>query len=223
MGIIDNRFQNGGNDNANNNVKNKNFDEEKARKLVKSLLENDSCSFYKNLIPTIDSLSSEDFYHLFRGECDYDFNGPEASQLKRLAYKFDNFYLILNASYKDTNFHKYLMELWEEYPNIQELKTLDKNKISSNLSSNIPNYSSWPNDVKNKLIKLIQNSQLISEKMKEKIETEYKDVDKVLKKLSKIKKEFFNENNNDEENLKNEKKYLKNENVFFKDIERGSF
>ena len=42
---------------AQNNFNSDNFDEQKARNLVKLLLEND-ISYYKSLIPTIDSLSS---------------------------------------------------------------------------------------------------------------------------------------------------------------------
>ena len=78
---------------ANNNegeANDVNFDEQKARKFVTYLLENDNF-FYKDLIPTINSLSSEDFKKLYQGDCDYNYNTQNKAQIKRLAHKFDNF------------------------------------------------------------------------------------------------------------------------------------
>ena len=141
-----------GNQNMSND---NNFDEQKARNLVRLLLEND-VDVYKDLIPIIDGLSSEDFQNLFEGNCEYNYNTACKRQIKRLAFKFDNFYYILVKSYKENNYYEYLKELWVNYPYLEDLKHLNDDNISSKLSSTLPNYSSWPNNIKQDLIRLIK-------------------------------------------------------------------
>lgn len=190
--------------------KDNNFDEQEARNFVKFLLEND-VSFYKDLIPTINSLSSKDFKALFEGNCDYKYNTPNKAQIKRLAHKFDNFYYILLNCYKDNQYHKYFKELWIGYPYIEDLKNLkDDNIISSKLSSTLPNYESWPNNFKEDLIKLIKSTELISGKeIKNKIKDEYIKIDKILKKLTNIKQTFSADK--DEEYLTKNDKFVSKE------------
>ena len=183
------------------------IDEKKARNLVKILLEKD-ISYYKNLIPTINTFNSEDFMNLFDGNSDHNYNTPKIANIKRLAYKFENFSPILYEFYKDNNFYEYLIELWVEYPNMDNLKALkDAKKISSELSSILPNYSSWPDDVKEKLMKPIINTQLVCKEIKEKIEKEYPDIDAVLKNLTKIYK-IFSE-------IKDVEYLTKNKNIYY--------
>ena len=198
---------------VNNNEKEEkddNFDEQEARNFVKFLLEND-VSFYKDLIPTINSLSSKDFKALFEGNFDYNYKTPNKAQIKRLAHKFDNFYYILLNCYKDNQYHKYFKELWIGYPYIEDLKNLkDDDKISSKLSSTLPNYESWPENCKEDLIKLIKNTELISSKeIKNKIKDEYIEIDKILKKLTSIKQTFSADK--DEEYLTKNDEFLNKE------------
>ena len=198
---------------VNNNEKEEkddNFDEQEARNFVKFLLEND-VSFYKDLIPTINSLSSKDFKALFEGNFDYNYKTPNKAQIKRLAHKFDNFYYILLNCYKDNQYHKYFKELWIGYPYIEDLKNLkDDDKISSKLSSTLPNYESWPENFKEDLIKLIKNTELISSKeIKNKIKDEYIEIDKILKKLTSIKQTFSADK--DEEYLTKNDEFLNKE------------
>lgn len=198
---------------VNNNEKEEkddNFDEQEARNFVKFLLEND-VSFYKDLIPTINSLSSKDFKALFEGNFDYNYKTPNKAQIKRLAHKFDNFYYILLNCYKDNQYHKYFKELWIGYPYIEDLKNLkDDDKISSKLSSTLPNYESWPENCKEDLIKLIKNTELISGKeIKNKIKDEYIEIDKILKKLTSIKQTFSADK--DEEYLTKNDEFLNKE------------
>ena len=189
-----------------------NFDEQKARDLVNILLEED-VSFYKNLIPKINSFSYQDFKNLFEGNCNHNYNTTNKTQIIRLAHKFDNFYYILENSYREKKYYQYLKELWLKYPYIEDLKYLrDDNKISSKLSSSLPNYSSWPNDIKKDLLEIIKKTQLVSINIINKIKDEYKEVDRVLQRLANIKKEFSAEDNDE---------YLtKNNNVLSKDIEK---
>ena len=103
------------------------FDEIKARDTVKFLLEDD-CSFYRNLIPTIDSLSSDDFKNFFKGNYNYNYHIENDSEIKLLSHKFQNFYYILSEHYKDKKYLEYIKELWLEYPYIEDLKKNGRRK-----------------------------------------------------------------------------------------------
>ena len=190
-----------------------NFDEQKARNFVTYLLEKDTF-FYKDLIPTINSLSSKDFKNLFQGDCDYNYHTKNKAQIKRLAHKFDNFNYILVFIYKENKYHEYFQELWEEYPYIEDLKYMkDDNKIDSKLNSTLKNYKFWPENIKKDLIKLIKITELSSaQEIKNKIKDEYIEVDRILKKLTAIKKTFKKEENDDY--------FSKNDNVLGKDIDK---
>ena len=190
-----------------------NFDEQKARNFVTYLLEKDTF-FYKDLIPTINSLSSKDFKNLFQGDCDYNYHTKNKAQIKRLAHKFDNFNYILVFIYKENKYHEYFQELWAEYPYIEDLKFMkDDNKIDSKLNSTLNNYKYWPENIKKDLIKLIKITELSSsQEIKNKIKDEYFEGDRILKKLSAIKKTFKKE--------ENDEYFSKNDNVLGKDIDK---
>ena len=101
--------ENLGKNNRNTYNDNINIDEEKARNLVRILLENDII-FYKDLIPVIDNLSSEDFKALFIGKCEYDYKTNNKEQIQRLAHKFENFSIILYHCHKNDQYNQYLKE-----------------------------------------------------------------------------------------------------------------
>ena len=199
----------------NNNEKERednDFDEKRARDAVKFLLEDEGC-FYRNLIPTINSLSSIDFKNLFEGNYDYNYHTSNNLLIKRLAHKFENFYYILSKCYKDKQYLDYFKELWLEYPYIEELKKLgDEKIISSKLSSTLPNFSSWPCNIKKDIIKQIKNTEIIAcEEIKNTIKDEYIEIDKILKKLTNIKQNFSGD--------KDEEYLSKNDDALSKDIE----
>jgi hypothetical protein len=188
-----------------------NIDEQIARNLVTSLLENDF--FFRDLIPTINSLSSKDFKKLFHGDCDYNYKTKNKAQIRRLAHKFDNFNYILKFIYKENKYEEYFKELWEKYPYIEDLKHLEEDKISSKLNSTLPNFKYWPENIKKDLIILIKSTELSSSKEYiRKIKDEYVEVDKTLKKLINIKNTFKKEDDDEY--------YKKNDNVFRKDIDK---
>ena len=103
--------------------------------------------------------------------------------------------------------------MWLEFPYIEDLKKLTDDKIiSSKLSSTLPNFSSWPNNIKKDVIKLIKDTELIScKEIKETIKNECKEIDKILRKLTDIKQNFSADY--DEEYLS------KNDDVLSEDIE----
>lgn len=124
-------------------------------------------------------------------------------------------YYILANCYKEKNFYEYLKELWIYYPYIEDLKNLkDEQKIMSKLSSTLPNYSSWLNNIQKDIIKAIKNTNLLSsDQIKKKIKDECVEIDKILKKLAKIIENFSSKDDN-----KDEEYFSKNDNLLVKDI-----
>ena len=92
---------------------------------------------------------------------------------------------------------------------MEKLQVLgDAEKISSKLSSILPNYSSWYDDFKKELIKSIKNINLDNEEIKKTIEKELPEINKILNDLVRIHKEFlpksYNEYLNQNQNLFND-------------------
>ena len=202
--------ENLGKNNRNTYNDNINIDEEKARNLVRILLENDII-FYKDLIPVIDNLSSEDFKALFIGKCEYDYKTNNKEQIQRLAHKFENFSIILYHCHKNDQYNQYLKEIWIEYPYLEDLnKIKDEKKISAELGKLLKNYNSWPDNIKQELIKIIKNTQINNHKIKEMIKKENAELYNTLQRLSEIENNFSNEN--DDEYL------TKNNDLLTKDI-----
>ncbi len=92
------------------------FDEVKARELVYFLLNNDT-NIFRKLIPDIKSLNSESFENLFQGipykknsndEEGYNYNVKNKKMFEKLLDKFDNFYVVNDAWYKDKKYYPYL-------------------------------------------------------------------------------------------------------------------
>ena len=114
-------------------TKEKEKEEEKdERELVRILLEDDS-PFFRKLIPVIDSLSYTEFKKLFYGHDKYEYNSENSFLLKRLAFKFKNFFFILSEWAYKKDYYKYLKQIWVKYPEIDNLSKLQNEKdISDN-------------------------------------------------------------------------------------------
>lgn len=163
------------------------FDEEKAKELVKYLLSSD-LKFYQSQLYDVINLNSKEFRKLFEGESDYIYNVKNQENFKKLAVKFENFALLLKEWYKnDKKYHVCLKQLWKHnFVNFYDLKDLDDEEIEKKLESS--NYKNWDEDIKEELKIIIQNSYDMSEKFKIFIKTEYKELDDIIKGLEKGRK-----------------------------------
>ena len=176
------------------------FDEAKARELIYFLLNNDSI-VYKKLIPEIKNLNSEALEHLFQGtsfrkdandEEGYYYNVKNKKMFEKLLDKFDNFYVILEAWYKDKKYYQYLKQLWSKYISIQNLFCKNEkemeNKIEEILNGNKIDYTNWPEDIKDEfkiLVKSTGNTRIME--LKDIIDNRFSELKNVVDQLVKFK------------------------------------
>ena len=164
------------------------FNEEMARFLVKNLLESD-CETYKNLIPQIDSLNSEDFYNLFKG-IKYEHDDLYKQDFDDLVLKFNNFSKIINNFYKEPKYYSALKDLWINNVCIEDLgQNAEKSEdFIKKIKSLTDKYEEWPKDFQNDFYKLVKNTKNTKiYQLKEKFEKEYNSYYQLTKELIKLK------------------------------------
>ena len=162
-----------------------NFNEEKARSYVNYLLEND-VKTYNKLIPEIQSLNSDEFQKLFKGE-EYNYNVINKKEFKQLANKFDNFFK-LNEYYEEDKYHKYIRDLWLK--NIC-LEDLGKNDYTNKLKKFGIKYEEWPNDFKENFIQLLLSTeQTRIYDLKNKFKSQYNSYYQLIQNLNSLKQKF---------------------------------
>ena len=174
-------------------MENLSYEENVARQLVYTLLEED-INFYKILIPEIKSLDSEDFEKLFNGDTSYDYKSCKKNKLKRLALKFYEFQIIIEQWYRDKSKHKYIKDLWINIPNLNLLIGKEKEAIYNILNKNLNDFSSWDNEIKESLFNII-NQTTIDEKIMEQKIQENKKLKDLLSDLTCIKKSLEEKDN----------------------------
>ena len=158
------------------------FNEEKARRLVKYLLEKDIKS-YKKLIPEIESLNSEKFKKLFQG-VEYNYSIFNKKDFDDLSNKFNNFNKILEEYYEDDKYYPYIEDLWLNNIFIEDL---DKINYVNVLKSFEVKYEEWPEDFKKKFQQLMNGTKNTKYKeLKNKFETEYATYYQLIKDLEKL-------------------------------------
>jgi len=162
------------------------FNMGKAKLLVNDLLNKD-IKYYRNLLPDVNSLSPEEFKHLFEGDSDFPFSSKNQIHLKRLSLKFHNFYFILIDWYEEEKYYPYLLELWPKYPNILEFSSLSREEIESRLNQGITNFPYWPNYIKESLINNIYQPNDLASQVKDEIENEYNDINNLMIEITKLK------------------------------------
>ena len=98
------------------------FDEEKAKELVKYLLSSD-LKFYQSQLYDVINLNSKEFRKLFEGDSDYIYNVKNQDNFKKLAVKFENFAIILKEWYQNgKEYYVCLKQLWKNFINLYDLK-----------------------------------------------------------------------------------------------------
>lgn len=164
------------------------FDEDKAKELVKSLLSSD-LKFYREQMYDVINLNSKEFRKLFEGDSDYIYNVKNQENFKKLAIKFENFSILLVEWYKnDKKYHVCLKQLWKNFINLYDLlKDIDdEENLEKKLKST--NYKNWDEEIKEEFKTIVRSSTDMSEKFKVFIETEFKELDKVIEELKKTQK-----------------------------------
>ena len=162
------------------------FDEEKAKELAKELLSID-LQFYRNQIYDVINLDSNEFRKLFEGKSDYIYKVRDQDNFKKLAIKFENFKPLLNEWYKkDNEYHVCLKQLWKNFVNLYDLKDLDEEEIEKKLK--YTNYKNWKEEIKQEFRIIIRDSTKLPSEFLNFVETEFKELDSVIKELKKAKK-----------------------------------
>lgn len=162
-----------------------NFNEEKARSYVNYLLEKD-VKTYNKLIPEIQSLNSEEFEKLFKGE-EYNYNVINKKEFKQLANKFDNFFK-LNEYYEEDKYYPYIRDLWLK--NIC-LEDLGKNDYTHKLKKFDIKYEEWSNDFKEKFVQLLLSTeQTRVYELKDKFKDQYNSYYQLIQTLNGLKQKF---------------------------------
>ena len=102
----------------------------------------------------------------------------------KLLDKFDNFYVILDAWYKDKKYYPYLKEIWSRYISIQNLKGKDDKDLENLLKSNKIDYVNWPEDIKDDfkvLISCTEDTRIME--LKNIIDNEFSEFNCIIEKL----------------------------------------
>ena len=160
------------------------FDEQKARKLVTELLNSD-IEIYKNQLPDVLNLNSEEFKKLFEGDSDYDYSVKNKVKFKKLALKFENCSVLLTEWYKKgENYHECLKDIWRRFNVLFELSKLDDDALEKKLDS-ICKSKCWTTDIREEFKILIQNATDMSDKFKIFLEQDIKELDDVIKNIKK--------------------------------------
>ena len=167
-------------------IKMDDYDEDKAKDLVKYILSSD-LKFYQSQLYDVINLDSREFRKLFEGDSDHIYNVKDQDKFKKLALKFENFAVLLDEWYKkDKKYHVCLKQLWKNFINIYELNNLDDEQLEKKLKAT--NYKNWEEEIKEDFKLIIKNSTDMSEKFKIFLSMEFKELDSVIKNLKKAKK-----------------------------------
>lgn len=169
----------------------KEINEDKARFLVKYLLENDSIS-NKKLIPEIELLNYNDFYNLFKG-IKYEHDNLYKDDFEDLVMKFNNLSKIINKYYEEPKYYSALLDLWTNNVCIEDLKKYAEKSESfiEKIKLLTDKYEEWPDDFQKdfyKLVKGTRNTKIYE--LKKTFEEKYKPYYALTKELINLKRNF---------------------------------
>ena len=189
------------NDNIEKDVEIDDFDYEKAKSLVKYLLNSDY-EYFKSLLYEVMNLNNKEFKCLFYGDSDYDYNirFEKKSRFKKLAIKFENFAILLSEWYlKDKKYHECLKELWRNFIDLFYINNLNESDLKEHLKCT--NYQNWDIEIKVEFKNIIKNSSNLKEKFKEFLKEEFQDLEEVIKTMKKTEQTILKEQDNKEGNI----------------------
>ena len=152
------------------------------RKLAEFLLRNDYKHFNRHLDEMM-NLEDEDFFQLFEGNTEYNYNTSNKIGFKELAQKFEDNKDLIMEWYEKEEYYECVLQIWK--PNIlQKLKSADNEKEQHNiLRQNKINISKWDNQFREyfKIIINIRPIKTLAERMKNYIKADYGDFDELIK------------------------------------------
>jgi len=167
----------------------KEINEDKARFLVKYLLENDSIS-NKKLISEIELLNYNDFYNLFKG-IKYENDNLYKDDFEDLVMKFNNFSKIINKYYEDPKYYSALLDLWTNNVCIEDLKQYAEKSESfiKKIKLLTDKYEEWPDDFQKDFYKLVRGTRNTKiYELKKTFEEKYKPYYELTKDLINLKR-----------------------------------
>ena len=159
------------------------------RKLAEYLLDGDY-NIYKKYLEEVKNLEDEEFYQLFEGNTEFNYNSPNKKEFIQLVQKFDDNKELLSEYYNQEEYYECVLQLWR--PNIlQKLKSAeDEFEQEQILKKYKINRSKW-DDKFNEYFQIIINSKPIkslAERMKNYLEADYGDFDELIKNVNHCKK-----------------------------------
>jgi hypothetical protein len=159
------------------------------RKLAEFLISNDFNIFKKHL-EQVKQLSDEDFYELFKGNTNHNFNVPNKREFKQLAQKFDDNYELISNYYNNEEYYDNIKKIWR-LNILQKLKEEEDFSKKEEIMKKIDlNQNEWDKEFKEYFYSIImqKSEKPYGERIKNYIQADYGNFDDLIKNVNKCKK-----------------------------------
>jgi hypothetical protein len=159
------------------------------RKLAEFLISNDFNIFKKHL-EQVKQLSDEDFYELFKGNTNHNFNVPNKREFKELAQKFDDNYELISNYYNNEEYYDNIKKIWR-LNILQKLKEEEDFSKKEEIMKKIDlNQNEWDKEFKEYFYSIImqKSEKPYGERIKNYIQADYGNFDDLIKNVNKCKK-----------------------------------
>jgi hypothetical protein len=159
------------------------------RKLAEFLISNDFNIFKKHL-EQVKQLSDEDFYELFEGNTNHNFNVPNKREFKQLAQKFDDNYELISNYYNNEEYYDNIKKIWR-LNILQKLKEEEDFSKKEEIMKKINlNQNEWDKEFKEYFYSIImqKSEKPYGERIKNYIQADYGNFDDLIKNVNKCKK-----------------------------------
>jgi hypothetical protein len=159
------------------------------RKLAEFLISNDFNIFKKHL-EQVKQLSDEDFYELFKGNTNHNFNVPNKREFKELAQKFDDNYELISNYYNNEEYYDNIKKIWR-LNILQKLKEEEDFSKKEEIMKKINlNQNEWDKEFKEYFDSIImqKSEKPYGERIQNYIQAFYGNFDDLIKNVNKCKK-----------------------------------